>query len=156
MPSFFDYLERFVVCISPIIIAWFGYRANKNEKQTKKYMEAQEELKKANEELKNKESEELQHHLNKLDKSINDLTTKVNRLDSSISSIGEIDTRLNNLVEMSNANFEFCSSLSTVISSIGNALDSSDVIESGNLKHDLAEHQKTERALISKVCRIIY
>ena len=156
MEAFFDYLERIVVCISPIVIAWFGYRASKNEKQTKKYIETQEELKRANDTLKKKEKDELQAHLDKLDESIGTLTLEINGLKKSINGISEIDKRLNNLVEMSNVNFEFCTSLSTVISSIGNALDSTDVIESGNLRNDLSDHQKKEHELIAKVCKIVY
>ena len=35
--TFLEIFQVIMTCISPIIIAWFGYSANKNEKQTKKY-----------------------------------------------------------------------------------------------------------------------
>ncbi len=150
------YFEKIVTCCSPIVIAWFGIVAARNEKQTKNYIEAQEKVKKANDALKAKEKEELQAHFDKLDKSIGALRDQVNNLEASIGKISEMDKRLNNLVEMSSINFEFCQSLSTVISSIGNALDSSDAIESGTLKKDLGTHLQTERSLASKMCKIVY
>lgn len=152
----FDYIVKAITCCSPIIIAWFGFVSARNEKQTKKYIESQESLKKANDKLKEKEKEELQAHFAKLEKSIGSLTTQVSNLEKSVGKISEIDKTINNLVEMSNINFEFCQSLSAVISSIGNALDSSDAIESGTLRNDLSEHQKRERNLVSKVCKIVY
>lgn len=154
--EFFDYLERIIVCLSPIVIAWFGLRASRNEKQTKKYISAQEELRQANEKLKAKEKEELQAHFDKIDTSISSLADQVSKLETAIGKISEIDKVMTNLVTMSNVNFEFCTSLSAVISSIGNALDSSDAIVSGSLQTDLAEHQKRERELVNKVCKIVY
>ena len=154
--EFFDLIDRFIVCCSPIIIAWFGFKASKNEKQTKRYMAVQEELRLANEKLKEKEKEELQEHFDKIDSSISSLATQVQKLEKSMNKISEIDKVMTNLVTMSNVNFEFCTSLSAVISSIGNALDSSDAIVSGSLQTDLAEHQKRERALVQKVCKIVY
>ena len=142
--------------VSTIIVAWFGLQSSKSQKDQAKYLKAQEDLKKANDEMKVKEKEELQEHFNKLEGSIDSLTTQVKNLEKSIGKISEIDKRLNNLVEMSNVNFEFCTSLSAVISSIGNALDSSDAIESGTLQHDLLEHKKHETALINRMCKIVY
>ena len=154
--TFLEVFQVIMTCISPIIIAWFGYSANKNEKQTKKYMEAQEQLKQANDKLKNKEKEELQEHFDKLDNSITTLTQQVKKLEKSISKISEIDKRIEGLVEMSNVNFEFCNSLSAVISSIGNALDSSDVIDSGTLQSDIAAHKVKAEALVNRAVKIVY
>lgn len=153
---FFEYFERIVLCLSPIIIAWYGYQSSKSEKQTKKYIESQEELKKANEKLKQKEKEEMQEHFDKIDSSITSLSKQVESLNKSIGKISEIDKRIDNLVKMSNVNFEFCTSLSAVISSIGNALDSSDAIESGTLRDDLTAHQNRERDLMNRVHKIVY
>ena len=154
--TFLEVFQIVMTCVSPVIIAWFGYSANKNEKQTKKYMESQEALKKANTALKEKEKEELQAHLDKIDNSINSLTKQVQNLEKSISSISEINKRIDGLVEMSNVNFEFCNSLSAVISSIGNALDSSDVIDSGTLQTDLATHKKKAEELVNRAVKIVY
>jgi len=156
LETFFTYFERFVICMSPIIIAWYGAQAKKNNDQQKKYMKAQQELKDANDLLKVKEKKELQDHFTKLDNNIASLTTQVKNLEKSISKISEIDKRIDSLVEMSNINFEFCTSLSAVISSIGNALDSSDAIESGTLQTDLAAHKQQELALIGRMCKIVY
>lgn len=154
--TFLEVFQIVMTCLSPIIIAWFGYSASKNEKQTKKYMQSQEELKQANAKLKEKEKEELKTHFDKIDKSINSLTKQVQNLEQSISKISEIDKRIDGLVEMSNVNFEFCNSLSAVISSIGNALDSSDVIDSGTLQTDLATHRKKAEELVNRAVKIVY
>ena len=156
MEVFFDYFVRFMTCISPIVVGWFGIQANRNSKKQAEYIQAQEDLKAANEELKVKEKKELEEHFKKIDGSITKLTKQVAKLETSIGKISEIDKRINNLVEMSNINFEFCTSLSAVISSIGNALDSSDAIESGTLQADLAEHKKHETALLNRMCKIVY
>lgn len=154
--SFLEIFQIIMTCISPIIIAWFGYSANKNEKQTKKYMESQEQLKQANNKLKDKEKKELQAHFTKLDNSIASLTNQVKNLETSISKISEIDKRIEGLVEMSNVNFEFCNSLSSVISSIGNALDSSDMIDSGTLQKDIAAHKIKAEDLVNRAVKIVY
>lgn len=154
--TFLEIFQIIMTCISPIIIAWFGYSASKNEKQTKKYMESQEQLKQANDKLKDKEKKELQEHFNKLDNSITSLKNQVNKLEASISKISEIDKRIEGLVEMSNVNFEFCNSLSAVISSIGNALDSSDVINSETLQNDIATHKAKAEALVNRAVKIVY
>lgn len=154
--DFFDYFERFVICMSPIIIAWSGIQSNKNRKQQEKYIKTQEDLKNANDKIKAKEKQELQEHFDKLDTSISTLTQKVEKLEQSIEKIAEIDKRINSLVEMSNINFEFCTSLSAVITSIGNALESSDAIESGTLLSDLTAHKKNELGLIGRMCKIVY
>lgn len=154
--NYLAYFEIIMTFLSGIIIAWFGYQANKNEKQTKKYLESQEELKQTQQKLKDKENEELQKHFDKLDNSISSLSVQVENLEKSMSKISEIDKRIDNLVEMSTVNFEFCTSLSAVISSIGNALDSSEVIDSGTLQNDIAIHKKKEQELVNKAVKIVY
>ena len=133
-----------------------GYHSSKNEKQTRKYLESQEELKKANAKIKAKEKEEMQEHFDKLDNSINSLKNQVKQLEASINKISAIDKRIDGLVEMSNVNFEFCNSLSSVISSIGNALDSSDIIDSGTLQKDINAHKKKAEELVNRAVKIVY
>lgn len=156
MIEILELFERLMVCISPFFIAWMGYRSSKSEKQLKKYMESHEELKRVNAEIKEKEKKELQEHLSKIDDSISSLTKTVNTLEGKVDKIGAIDKQLERLVDMSNANLEFCQSLSSVISSIGNALDSSEVIPSGALREELNAHKKRERELLQKVFKIVY
>ena len=145
-----------MTAITPIVVAWLGYVATKNEKQTKKYIEAQEELKKANAIIKSKELEEMQKHFEKLDKSICQLAKQVNILEESIDKVSEIDRRIDGLITMSNVDFEFCNSLSSIITSIGNALDSSDVIDSGTLQQDLINHRKKTEELVNKAVKIVF
>ena len=154
--SFLEIVERIIICLSPIIVAWFGFQANKNEKQTKKYFESQEALKAANDALKAKEKQELQAHFDKVDNAIKDLSNEVKNMQTSLSKLTEIDNMMTNLVTMSNNNFQYCTSLSTVISSIGHALESSDVIESGKIGEEIAAHEERERKLINNVCKITY
>ena len=151
-----DAFQIIMTAITPIIVGWFGYAAAKNEKQTKKYIEAQEELKKANAVIKSKEMDEMQKHFDKLDKSISKLTKQVEVLEKSIDKVSEIDRRIDGLVTMSNVNFEFCNSLSSVITSIGNALDSSDVIDSNTLQQDLTNHKKKAEELVNKAVKIVF
>ena len=156
MVEAFEIFERLMICLSPFFIAWMSYRSSQNEKQMKKYMESHEELKRISAELKEKEQKELQEHLSKIDKSIASLTKTVNTLEDKVDKIGAIDKQLERIVDMSNADLEFCQSLSSVISSIGNALDSSEVIPSGALREDLKAHKKREQELLNKVFKIVY
>ena len=146
--------EVVVTSLSPIIVAWFGVSANKNAKQTKKYMESQEALKVANAKIKEREQQDLQDQLSSLDAAIKQLTQQVSSIEKSISVIPEIDKRLDNLVKMSAINFEFCTSLSSTVSAIGTELDSKTEIDAADLK--LERHKQKEEELINRAVKIVY
>ena len=154
--EFFDYFERIMICISPIVVAIFAYKSSSNEKQTKKYMEAQEELKKANASIQQKEQENLEKRLKNIDDAIRQINNKINGIDAKMGEITLIDKRIDNLITMSNANFEFCTSLSAVITSIGDALDNDERMDTKKLRSDIEKHKETEREIIKKVCKIAY
>ena len=154
-----DFLEIFqvvITCISPIVVAWFGLRATKNEKATAKYIKLQEDNKAMADQLKEKEKEELQAHFTKLEASIGSLQDQITSMNNSIKRITEIDRMLSKLVKLSNLNFDFCNSLAGTISFIGNALEMSDSFRSEHLQDDMVRHQDKTQEIVNEVCKILY
>lgn len=151
----FDYLERFIVCLSPIIIAWFGYRANKNEKQTKKYLEAQKQTEEANKKVKEMEKADMDRHFSNIDSSISSISAQLRTMEDSIHEIKDLKTRIDNVIELSNINFEFCTSLSSVISSIGRSLANVDGIDEDRLNNVIEKNESIETELVKRVHKII-
>jgi TolA-binding protein len=155
METFFNYFQAIVACVTPIIVAWFAYKAAKSEKQTKKYMEMQKEVETLNNSIKAKEKEEMKSQFENINSSISKLSQKMNEIEKRMQNFSNLDKKLENIIEISNSNFEFCSSLSSVITSIGNALDASDIIPTDQLRNDLRTHQENERKIINRVCKIV-
>lgn len=155
-PSMFDYFERLMICLSPLAVAWLGVQSSRNEKQTKKYMESQQQLKEANDKLEAKNREEIQRKLDSLGSTMESMKQQIEGLESKVASLTIMDQKIERLVEMSNVNHEFCLSLSQLVSAIGNALDSSTGINSGNLPVEMQRHQNLERQLATRTGKIIY
>lgn len=156
LENIFGYLEKFLTCASPIIVAWFAYRANRSEKQTKKYLEAQEALKTANNTLKERDDKEVQRQFQEITDLTGTILKKFDDVDAQLKNISILDKKIENLIEISNLNFEFCTSLSVIISSIGSALDKSNNFKDSDLSADLKQHRIREQEIVNKVCKIIY
>ena len=154
--SFLEIFQVIITCISPIVVAWFGYRATRNEKATSKYIKLQEENKAIADKLKQKEKEELQAHFKTLEDSIGSMQTQITSMNDSIKKITEIDRMLSKLVKLSNLNFDFCNSLAGTISAIGSALDTSDSIRSYLLQSEMQRHQEKTQEIVNDVCKILY
>lgn len=155
-PTLFDYFERLMICFTPIAVAWFGLRASKNEKQTKKYMESQQQLKEANDKLAAKEKEDLQKKLDSIGSSVEAMQKQIDGLEGKIASISIMDQKIGQLVGLTNINHEFSLSLSQLVLAIGDSLDSSVGINSGSLKTEIERHKNTERELSARTGKILY
>lgn len=154
--SGFEIVERVIICLTPIIVALVGLQSNRVEKNTKKLVEKQKELDDAKKSIENKEKEALDEHFKKIDDSLSKLNDKVDRLDDRVGQMSKLDGQLKGLIELSSANMELCHSLSGIVTSIADALDSTEIIDSGNLKSELQAHRQKENAITDRVMKIMY
>ena len=152
----FEHLKDLITCVSPIIIALFAYWSSRNEKQTKEYLEIQKKHQDLLDEEAKKDRKSIDDHFNKIDERLCNVNSQVTKLNKSIEEIEDLSKKINGLVSLSNINFEFCTSLSHMISAIGTSLDSSAVIDSVNLKSELSEFNKKQSEYSSRAVKIIY
>ena len=152
----FEIFERFIVCLTPIIVALVGLQSSRVEKHTKDLVEKQKELNEAKKKIEANEKQALDDHFKKLDDSLSKLTAKVDKLDDRVGQMSKLDGQLKGLIEMSTANMELCQSLSGIVTSIADALDSTEIIDSGNLKAELQAHRKKENEITNRVMKIMY
>jgi len=78
------------------------------------------------------------------------------RMDKTVENLSSLQKQLSGLIELSSANMELCQSLSNVVSSIGDALDSTDSINSSDLKKRLHEHHQKEQDITNRILKIVY
>ena len=145
-----------MICLTPIIVAWIGLMNSRSQKKTKEILEAQKRVEEAKAEIDRRDKAELNKKFDMITNSITDLKAQFSRMDKTVSDLSSIGTKISGLIELSSANLELCQSLSMIVSSIGDALDSTDGIDSGDLKEQLHEHRKKEQALTQKITKIIY
>ena len=150
----FAFFERIAICLSPIIVGYFSLVASRNEKNTKKFIESQAKLQAAEKKIADQEKEELDAKFKTITDAVATISDKVGKIETKLEHLANMKVQVDNLMELSNANFEFCTSLSMVIKSIGNALDASEVISSEGIKEALNVHTSREYKLISDVCKI--
>lgn len=155
-PTLFEYFERLMICLSPLAVAWLGLQSSRTEKQTKKYMESQQQLKEANDKLEAKNREEIQKKLDNIGSSMEAMQRQIEALETKVASITSMDRKIEKLVEMSNVNYEFCSSLSQLVSAIGTALDKSTGICSDDLPAEMRRHHDVEHQLTARIGKIMY
>jgi len=151
-----DFLTVFttlVTCLTPIAVAWGGWKVSLSQKQSKEYHEL---LEKYNKERAIAEEEKEKAMLvreERLEKKINDLEKKVNDLLNSSES-SDLDERVDKLYDLTEINHDYIQTVSSVVTSIGEGLISSDVL-SGEMKqsvHDtITKHRETEKDLEQRV-----
>ena len=61
-----DGIIALITCLSPIIVAYFGYITTRQQKQTKEFIELQTQYNQQNENLKKQEIEETRFNLSRL------------------------------------------------------------------------------------------
>ena len=154
--SGFEIFERIMVCVSPILIALIGLQGSRQEKKTKELVEATTKLNDLKKENEQKEKAALDEHFKKLDSSLEKLSEKVDKLDMRVESLATMETKLNGLIQLSSSSIQLCQSLSSIMSSVGDALDSTDIINSGDLKEELRKHREKENAITQQVMKIMY
>lgn len=154
--TFFDIFERIIVCLTPIILAIIGLAQVKSQKKVDDYAKSQQELSKARAELAERDKAELEEHFTKLETQLDGFESKINDLDKKVEHLSKLDKQLAGLIDISSANFGLCQSLSNVMSSIGDALDSTESINSVDLKKQLSKHRQKEQELTERIFKTIY
>ena len=106
-------LNLIITCLSPIIVAYFGYISTKQQKQTKEFIDLQTKFNNLNEQNKKKEVEAQKKGIEGIQQSITELQTQMNELKSTVNIKG-INDQLKDIIEISHINFEYSQSLSQV------------------------------------------
>jgi len=149
--TFFDMFEKTMAIITPLFIAFLGYRSTVSEKRTKQYMEAQKELGELNLKIKETEQKELLSHLSDIDNSIIDVQSKIGKMEKQINEISNIKKSIEKVLIMSKENSEFCISLSNIISSIGSSLDSNTNMDTKELHDEIKKHSEERLKYIKSI-----
>lgn len=141
-----------ITCLSPIIVAYFGYMSSKQQKQTKEFIELQTKYNTMNEANKKKELEDQKKAIAGIQQSVKDLQNQMNDLKKSMN-IDDINMKLKDIIEISQVNFEYSQSLSQVICAIGDCIDGSNVDKDAakSFKHELNKHQENEREYVQRI-----
>ena len=157
-------LTTLITCISPIIVAYFGYIATRQQKQTKEFLELQTKYNQQNEAMKKQEAEEqkqaiksIKDSVDQLQHQFNELNGKFNSLDQRMD-ISRINDQLNNILELSHVNFEYSQSLSEVICAIGDCIETANVgkPQVERFQKELERHKEDERKFVSRILKIAY
>ena len=141
MEEVISIIEKVLVAVTPIIVAYLTYRTNKKSKEDKEYRELRE---KYEEEIRVNQEKKRQERDEELDKKFSGLKENLNKVQTELK---EFDTKaitkqLDDLVEISEINLEYSQSLSKVVVTIGEAIRDSDIIESCDISDAIREHQK--------------
>lgn len=147
-----------ITCLSPIIVAYFGYISTKQQKQTKEFIDLQTKFNTMNEQTKKKEAEEQKAAIEGIQKSVAELQKQINTLKSSVDNLNGINSQLKDIMEISHINFEYSQSLSQVICAIGDCIDSASVDnDSANkFQSELDRHKNEEREYVNRILKIVY
>ena len=157
-------LTTLITCISPIIVAYFGYIATRQQKQTKEFIELQTKYNQQNEAMKKQEAEEqkqaiksIKDSVDQLQHQFNELNGKFNSLDQRMD-ISRINDQLNNILELSHVNFEYSQSLSEVICAIGDCIETANVgkPQAERFQKGLERRKEDERKFVSRILKIAY
>lgn len=140
-----------ITCLSPIIVAYFGYITTKQQKQTKEFIDLQTKYNNQNNEIKKQEAEAQKKSIGEIQKSITNLQTQINQLEAKFD-IKKINERLEDIIEISQVNFEYSQSLSSVICAVWECVDSTvDPVVAGKFKSELNAHQAREREFTNRI-----
>lgn len=163
--------------ISPFIMTYIAYRLAKTERGTKKYREAQkiiaeqnrtiaDQKKKAEDtalqnqfaaqkqelrdvtESQNNQIKDLVNTIDNLGKSVNTFIEKADKIDS-------IDSQLDKLIQMSDINFQYSRSLSSVVVTIGQSLKQQKLDQDSEIDASITTHKKVETDLLNKLCKVL-
>jgi len=149
-----DTLVKIIGCLSPIICAWIAYRSSVATKKTKEYMELQAKYNKELEEKKDREVQEQRQAMEQMKKDIESLSKQVDSLAKSFS-MEDIHTKLEHLATMSQLNFEYSQSLSSVICSIGDCIERADLNGTDEISKEMDEHRAREKEFASRLAKTV-
>ena len=151
----FEIIERLIVCISPIVVAWFAWRSSVSQKRTKEFLELQTKYNAELEATKKREADAQHAAMEKMSDDIAKLESKVDTLVNSLD-LEEINGQLKNILELSNINFDYSQSLSQVICAIGDCVERSSIGNTSVVADELAKHKVKEREITGRLVKILY
>lgn len=164
--AWFDYLERILVGLTPIIVAYLAYRTSKREKADKDYRELRQKYEKELEKKRNDEEAERKRDMENIQEDIEsfkddikmdiqNITAQMDALKEQID-MSEITKQLNNLVDITGINLDYSQSLSKVLLTIGSALCNESNPHCEDITKVMNEHQEKERNIVNKIYKAIY
>lgn len=150
-------ITAFITCLSPIIVAYFGYITTRQQKQTKEFIELQTKYNQQNEQMKKQEMEEQQKAIKEIQASVAKLQEQFVALDKRMN-IDEINDRLNNILELSHINYEYSQSLSQVICAIGDCIESTHANDphTNRVSREMERHQEEEKRISARIFKVAY
>lgn len=149
-----DNLIKIITCLSPIVCAWIAYNSSVTTKKTKEYMELQAKYNQELEEKKEREAEQQRQAMARMQKDIAALSDKVDNLAKEFS-MEDIHNKLEHLTTMSQLNFEYSQSLSSVICSIGDCLEHADIRGTEEIGKEMDEHRKREKEFANRLAKTV-
>lgn len=149
-----DTLIKIITCISPILCAIIAWNSTTTTKKTKEYMELQSKYNKELEEKKARESKEQRDAMARMQQDIANVSKKVDELAQAFS-MEDLHDKLEHLTAMSQLNFEYSQSLSSVICSIGDCIERADMAKSDDISKEMAEHRKRESEFAKRLTKIV-
>lgn len=152
-----EVITSIITCLSPIIVAYFGFITSKQQKQTKEFIDLQTRYNAQNAELKKQEIEEQKKAIKSIQNTVEMLQSQVSSLQSDVD-MSKIDTQLENIIEISHVNFEYSQSLSQLICAIGDCIESAQIsdAQTNKFKSELEKHQKEERSFVNRIFKVVY
>lgn len=146
-----EMITAVITCLSPIIVAYFGYITTKQQKQTKEFIDLQTRYNNQNAEIKKQEAEAQKKSIEDIQQSVKDLQIQLNSLESKFD-IKKINDRLEDIIDISQVNFEYSQSLSSVICAIGDCVDRTvDSDTAKKFNEELKAHQAREREFTKRI-----
>ena len=153
-----DTITTLITCLSPIIVAYFGYITTRQQKQTKEFIELQTKYNEQNESMKKQEIEDQKKAIKAIKESVEKLQHQFDELNGKFTSFEQINNQLEDILELSHVNFEYSQSLSEVICAIGDCIESANVSqdEVNKFQKELERHKEEERKFVSRILKIAY
>ena len=143
--------------ITPIAVAVLGYLQNKKLKNDAAYRKLREEKEQLEQQQKKEVDERNNKKLNTLETSIFKLTNDVKDLKEDVD-IQRIEQQLTQLHTLSEFNFEYIQSLSSIVLVMGETISSSDMLDNESktrLQHEVDAHKKKEIEMASDLHKLI-
>jgi len=157
MEYFISILSILISAATTIIVALIGVNQNKRAKESEDFkalVEENENIRREQEEQRRIEEDE---RLTRIENSIESLSAGLKDVRESFS-IEEIETQLSNLHTVGATNFEYIQSLSNVVTTVGECLSLSDVLnaeETSKMQKEIHAHREKESEINTRLIKII-
>lgn len=153
--TLFEIFEKIVMVLSPIIVAFFGWRSAVTSKQTREFIELEKKYKESEKERAEQEAKLQQEKITAISKQVESLQSTVQELSDSLD-LKPVYNQLDKITEISQVNYDYSLSLSQVICAIGKCIESNNLGSSDAVTKALEEHTKCEKAISQRMCKIAF